>query len=88
MEFKINNNGDTYETYIINYRALCDAIAELSRTLNEMHPHGRNYQTCDSPTQSHANDVDKFMIAHASLENIRDLRDDIMASILDNQGSL
>ena len=78
MEFKINNNGDTYETYVINYRSLCDAINEMSRVLNEMHPHGRNYQTCDSPTQSHARDVDALMVCHASLQNIRDLRDDYL----------
>ena len=82
MEFQINNNGDTYEAYVSKYRSLCDAIDQLSTALGEMHPHGRNYQTCDSPIEAHRKDVDKFMVAHASLQNIRDLRDDMLDAIL------
>jgi len=78
MEFKINNNGDSVKTMTEHYLNLSKAIEAMSKALNEMHPHGRNYQTCDSPTQSHARDVDALMVCHASLQNIRDLRDNYL----------
>jgi hypothetical protein len=84
LNFKINNNGDTLPTLMGQYKDICTAISALSEALNAAHPHGRNYQTCDFPTEDHREDTDKFMVAHAMLGTIRDLRDEFEDAIAYN----
>ena len=57
MNFKVNMNGDTAETLIEGHLEVHRAADALITALNKMHPHGRNYQTCEDPIVAHTHDV-------------------------------
>ena len=40
LQFAVNNNGDSRDRLISNYRAVLNAANELSRVMAEASPHG------------------------------------------------
>ena len=67
MLFRLNLNGDTFDTFRKHNADLGEAIDLLEKALNTMHPHGRNYQVNPGPTEAHRHDVDMQSVAWDAL---------------------
>lgn len=83
LNFKINRNGDTMDTFKKNALRVGLALSGLEQALANAYPHGRNYQTVQGQTPAHAADVDRFQEAFKALKVVEQLHVDLVATIAD-----
>jgi hypothetical protein len=83
LNFKINNNGDTKNTFKSNAKDLGAAVRDLEQALRTAYPYGRNYQTCDGPAEAQRSDEDRFQEAFRALKKIDDLYNNYVTTIAD-----
>ena len=51
LQFKLNNNGDSYPEMSGQMLRVAEAAQVLVSALQQAYPHGRNYQTVDDSLQ-------------------------------------
>ncbi len=75
---RINMNGSTKADTMARYIAALDAIDAAMKALQEIKPHGRDYQT--APMGEYENDMNKWINDFAGLDRLRNaIHDDALA---------
>jgi hypothetical protein len=89
MHFKVNANGDTWDSLAGSCCEAAEALSNLETVLRRTRPHGRNYQTCLDPVAAHDADGILFRTAFEHLKWIRDnviynMRDTLIQDVYDD----
>ena len=73
LQFAVNNNGDSHDRLLSNYRAVLDAAQELAVTMGNACPHGRNYQTVTDGNAKLSEDIAHWNELRTQVQNIADI---------------
>ena len=73
LQFAVNNNGDSHDRLLSNYRAVLDAAQDLAVAMGNASPHGRNYQTLPDSNAKLSEDIEHWNALRLQVQNIADI---------------
>ena len=85
MQPVINNNGETKESHVEKRIDIRNAIMETMKRLQEIAPHGRDYQTLADSQARYNTDLEIYRARFAMLDKLNnEILDEALA--IQNQG--